>query len=128
MTKAMEKQATATPAPEEDTLPVFAPEVDVRETDEALTVVANLPGVEPAGIKVETAGGVLTIEATPALVDPDGVQPVRREFVIGRFRRSFELGEQIDTEHIAARLSQGVLSLTLPKRAEAKPRQVPVEA
>jgi len=126
--KTMQTKKESAPTAAADSQPVFAPEVDVAETTEALILTANLPGVDASSLTVETANGVLSIEATAALVDPEGAQSVRREFALGRFRRSFELGEQVEAGAVTAKLSHGVLRLVLPKRAEVKPRRVAVEA
>lgn len=102
------------------------PPVDIYEKEDALTVIADLPGVSAAGLSVHVEQGVLTISGKVD-VGPAADQ-LRREFELTSFYRQFRISETIDTEKIRAALKDGVLHLTLPKVERAKPRQIPVEA
>ena len=101
------------------------PPVDIYENEDALTVLADLPGVPPKGLKVNVEQGVLTIEGK---VDAGNGGSLLQEFALTSFYRQFRIAETIDTEKIRASMKNGVLHLTLPKVPRAKPRQVPVEA
>ncbi len=102
----------------------ITPPVDIFETGEGLTVVADLPGVEQKGLDVRVADGILTIQGTTAHAAPG--TPVEREFELLNFYRQFELPEAVDSERISAELKHGVLTLRLPKKERAKPRRIEV--
>jgi HSP20 family molecular chaperone IbpA len=104
---------------------VFAPPpVDIYEDDQGLVVVADLPGVEPGALDVRVEQGVLTLLGrTQALATGT---PVHREYELTGFFRQFQLPEEIDTGRIEAQLTQGVLTLRLPRAAPAAPRRIAV--
>ncbi|HSH71045.1 MAG TPA: Hsp20/alpha crystallin family protein [Deferrisomatales bacterium] len=103
-----------------------SPPVDIFEKEDALTVLADLPGVAAAGLSVHVEQGVLTIEGK---VDAGASGDLLlQEFDLTSFYRQFRIAETIDTEKISAALHHGVLHLTLPKGEKAKPRQIPVVA
>jgi len=121
---AREKREAATR--EERTVPgrFYVPHTDVWETEDALTVVMEVPGVAREAVEIELKEDVLRVEAR---VDParyEGLQPVHTEYGVGHWARSFALPDGVDRERIEARLEDGVLTLTLPKAAEAKPRRI----
>jgi HSP20 family molecular chaperone IbpA len=101
------------------------PPVDIYETAEGLVLLADLPGVLPSDLEVRLEDNILTIQgkAKHAVTG----EPIYREFELVNFFRQFELSDQVDQEHIAARLNQGVLILELPKAEKSKPRQIPVQ-
>jgi HSP20 family protein len=102
------------------------PLVDIFETKEGLTVVADLPGIEKDGLKISVEDGVLTIEGKfPEPGEKKGY--LMREFEPLNFFRQFELPEMVDQTKIAAELKNGVLHLNLPKAEAAKPRQIEVK-
>ena len=102
------------------------PPVDIYEKDDALTVLADLPGVAPDGLNISVDKGVLTIEGRVEAGEVGSL--LAREFDLTSFYRQFRIAETIDTEKIQASLKNGVLHLTLPKMEKAKPRQIPVTA
>lgn len=102
----------------------ITPPVDIFETKDGLTVVADLPGVEQRGLDVRVADGILTLQGRTAHLAPG--TPVEREYELLHFYRQFELPEEVDTEKIAAELKHGVLTLRLPKKEKAKPRKIDV--
>jgi len=105
---------------------VFVPVTDIFETDQALTVVLEMPGVERDSVSVELDDGVLTIEGRINFAKYDGLQPVYTEYNIGNYARSFHLSRDIDQARIGAELKDGVMTVTLPKAEKAKPRKIPV--
>jgi HSP20 family protein len=113
---------------EERTVPgrFYVPQTDVYETEDALTVVMEMPGVDRKDIGVELKEGVLRVEGRIDFSKYGGVEPVYTEYNVGHFGRSFALSERVDQEHIVAQLEDGVLTLTLPKTAEARPRRITV--
>src|ERR1041384_6985092 len=111
---------------EETTIParVFLPTADIYETQDALTVILEMPGVEKGNVDVRVAEGVLHVEGRLDLTKSQGLQPLYTEYNVGHYSRSFQLSSKIDQGKIAAELNDGVLSLTLPKIQEAKPRVI----
>jgi HSP20 family molecular chaperone IbpA len=95
------------------------------ETKEGLTVVADLPGVEQRNLDVRVAEGLLTLQAQTAPIAPGSL--IDREYELLNFYRQFELPDEVDAEKIRAELKHGVLTLTLPKKEQAKPRRVDVK-
>ncbi len=117
----------ATPARREDTRAqerYITPPVDIFETKEGLTVVADLPGVEQKALDVRVADGILTLQGRTAHIAPG--TPIEQEYELLHFYRQFELPEAVDSEKIGAELKHGVLTLHLPKKEKAKPRKVEV--
>lgn len=113
---------------EETTIParVFLPTADIYETQDALTVILEMPGVEKSNVNVHVEEGVLHVEGRLDLSKYQGLQPLYIEYNIGHYSRSFQLSSKIDQTRIEAALRDGVLSLTLPKVEEAKPRTINV--
>jgi HSP20 family molecular chaperone IbpA len=101
------------------------PPVDIYEKEDALTVLADLPGVAPEGLSVHVEQGILTIEGK--VEAPDAAHLLAQEFELTSFYRQFRIAETIDSEKIRAAMKNGVLHLTLPKAEKAKPRRIPVE-
>lgn len=120
-------EAEAT-APTEATRPgrVVAPAVDIFESSSAITLLADLPGVAPEQLKVDLDEGVLTISAPAAHDEAEGESDVIREYHPGVFQRQFTLADTIDQERIEARVSEGVLRLTLPKADRVRTRKIEV--
>jgi HSP20 family protein len=111
---------------EEKTVPgrFYVPYTDVYETEDALTVVMEMPGVGRKDVEIELREDVLRVEGKIDLAKYGGLEPVYTEYNIGHYARSFSLSDRVDQEHIGAQLEDGVLTLTLPKTAEAKPRRI----
>ena len=111
---------------EETTIParVFVPTADIYETQDALTVILEMPGVEKGNVSVRVEEGRLQVEGRLDLTKYQGVRPLYTEYNVGHYARSFQLSSKIDQANIAAALNDGVLSLTLPKVQEAKPRVI----
>ncbi len=98
----------------------FAPAVDVQEDADKIELQADLPGVKQEDIDIQIDKGVLTIKGERK------VAAGRGERNTGAFSRAFTLPDTVDLEKIGAALKDGVLTLTLPKRPEEKPRQIKV--
>ena len=113
----------------ESTIParVFVPTADIYESQDALTVILEMPGVEKDNVDVRVEEGMLNIEGRLDLAKYQGLLPLYTEYNIGHYARSFRLSSKIDQTKIAADLKDGVLSLTLPKAEEAKPRTIKVK-
>jgi HSP20 family protein len=105
----------------------FEPPVDIFETSDAITLVADVPGAEPDDIQTDLRDNTLTITATVKPLDSRW-RPIYEEYAIGHYTRQFRLGQQIDQSKISAQLRDGVLTLSLPKAEAARPRQIKVQA
>jgi HSP20 family protein len=114
---------------EESTIParVFLPTADIYETNDALNVVLEMPGVDKNSVDIRVEDGVLKIEGQLDFSKYQGLQPLYTEYNAGHYSRSFRLSSKIDQNKIAAELNDGVLSLLLPKVEEAKPRTIQVK-
>jgi HSP20 family molecular chaperone IbpA len=104
----------------------FLPTTDIFETEDALTVVLEMPGVDRDNIDVMVENGVLTVEGKINFNKYEGLQPVYGEYNIGPYRRSFRISSRVDQEKIRAEMRDGVVTLVLPKAEEAKPRRIEV--
>jgi HSP20 family protein len=113
---------------EEPTIParIFLPMADIYETQDALTVILEMPGVEKSNVDVRIEDGVLHVEGKLDLSKYQDLHPLYIEYNVGHYTRNFQLTSKIDQNRIAAALKDGVLSLTLPKVEEAKPRTISV--
>jgi HSP20 family protein len=115
-------------AASEQTTPgrVFSPLVDIFEDDQALTIVADMPGVPSENVSIDLREDVLTLTGTPTLSIPEKEEFVLQEFETGKYFRQFRLSEVIDQANVKANLDQGVLRVTLPKIGPAKPRKITI--
>ena len=112
---------------EESALTTWAPSVDIYETPNELVVKADLPDVNEKDIDVRVENNLLTIRGERKFeksVSEENYLRVERTY--GSFSRSFSLPNTVNAEAIAAEYKNGVLTVTLPKREESKPRQVRV--
>jgi HSP20 family protein len=107
---------------------VFTPEVDIFETDLQITLLADMPGVEADGLKIDLQNNVLTITGEVKPWEGADESDVMIEFEIGKYYRRFNLSEVIDQDKIEAKLENGVLRLTLPKADKAVPKRIAVAA
>jgi HSP20 family protein len=113
---------------QEPTMPTraFLPTTDIFETEDALTLVLEMPGVDRGNIDVSVENGVLTVEGKINFDKYEGLQPAYSEYNIGPYRRSFRISSRIDQDKIKAEIRDGVITLVLPKAEEAKPRRIEV--
>jgi len=121
-----EVQKPSTTEPKHHQERYVAPPVDIYETQEGLVVLADLPGVAKEALDVRVEQHRLTIRGQARHGVPG--EAVSREYALVNFFRQFELTENVDQSQITAELKNGVLTLTLPKAEEAKPRQIVVQA
>jgi len=122
-----QSNGSAVPA-RQDQKPIqyVTPLADVESTKEGYTIHAEMPGVEKSGLELTVDNGELTIVGHRQVEQFPG-EAVYREIRQTDFRRVYELDPAIDTTLIAARIDQGVLTLTLPKAESVKPRKITVE-
>ena len=101
--------------------------MELNETDEEYTLNAMLPGLNAEDVNIQFSNGHLSIDGEYKVVE-DRVKPLVNEFPSGCFARSFELSYPILAEKIAASMSNGVLTMQVPKAEEAKPRTIKIVA
>ncbi len=107
----------------------FGPPVDIYEDDQKLTFKVEVPGVDEKDIKVEIENQILTVHGERKLEKDIKEENFRRmERHYGAFSRSFTLPSTVDPQKIEANYAHGVLAIQMPKRAEAKPKQIKVNA
>lgn len=100
------------------------PPVDVAETQEKILVRAEVPGLKQEDIQIEFENGLLTLKGDRRLEKNEGTTWHRVERTYGAFSRSFTLPRTVDAEKIAATYREGILEIEVPKREEAKPKQI----
>jgi len=122
-----EKQELATK--EEKTAPgrYYVPAADIFETDEALTVILEMPGVQKNSVNIDLENEVLRVDGQIDFSNYKDMEPVYTEYNVGHYTRSFTLSNKIDQSKISAQLDGGVLTLTLPKAKEALPRRITLD-
>ena len=115
---------------EEKTVPAryYVPTTDIYETEDALTLVMEMPGVDKQAVDVNVENDVLRVEARIDFSKYDGLEPLYTEYNIGYFALSFTLSNKIYQQQISAQLDDGVLTLTLKKAKEALLRRIPVSS
>jgi HSP20 family protein len=114
---------------QEKTIPArfYVPPTDIFETADALKIVMEVPGVPKEEVDVKVENEVLSIEGRINATNYNGLEPLYTEYPIGHFARSFTLPWQVDQHNIIAHLEDGVLTLTLNKKPESKPRRIAIQ-
>lgn len=106
----------------------WAPAVDVRETDEALTLLVDLPGIQREDVDITVENRTLTLRGERKFekeVDRDNYHRIERAY--GLFARTFTLPTNVRTDDVKATFADGVLTLVLPKAEESKPRKISIQ-
>jgi HSP20 family molecular chaperone IbpA len=113
---------------EEKTVPgrYYIPAADIYETDDALMVLMEMPGVEKKDLGVSLENDVVRVEGKIDFSKYEGMEPVYTEYNVGHYARAFTLSRKIDQQGISAQLEDGLLTLRLPKAMEALPRQIAI--
>lgn len=107
----------------------WAPLVDIKEDSDKFVVMADIPGVDPNQIKITMENQVLAIEGEKVFEKQEEKDNyTRKERFEGRFYRQFTLPASADSEKVTAQCRNGVLAITIPKKEQAKPRQIEVKA
>lgn len=120
-------QATPRNRDEEMSLGTWLPPVDIAEDKDRITMTAELPGFKDDQIQIQMEGGVLTLRGERKFEEEkEGRNFHRVERSYGQFVRSFTLPNNVDRDQIKASFSDGLLHIELPKREEAKPRQIKI--
>ena len=103
------------------------PLADIIERENDFLLVSEFPGVSKDTLEIEIEKGILKIKGAPDFKTDENWKTIYREFSDNyQFERSFELGNQVDTTNIKAKIENGVLVLVLPKSEEVKPRKIKI--
>ena len=122
-----EKQVAETEAERTRDQMAFVPRADIYETEAAIVVVVDMPGVNEDSVDVTLEKGVLTINGYVDPHAPEGYSLALAEYQVGDYVRSFSLSNEIDQSAIEATLKDGVLRLNLPKITEAMTKRITVK-
>jgi HSP20 family molecular chaperone IbpA len=114
-----EAQPNATP---------LVPAVDIIEAVDGITLVADMPGVPKERLSISLEGDTLAIEGGVDLSESARLQNVYAEVRVAQYRRSFVLSRDLDSERIDAKLQNGILTLHIPKREQAKPKRIEIKS
>jgi len=107
---------------------VRTPPIDIFETEEGLVLRADLPGVPPGGVELQVQDNRLTLFGRVERAETDNSALLHQEYHNGDFLRSFILSDDVDHDRISAKLSDGVLEVTLPRLPKAQPRKISVQS
>lgn len=105
----------------------WRPAVEISESKEEIVLTAELPGLEEKDVKINVEGNLLNLTGERSFQKKGDGDCLRSERWYGKFSRSFRLPETADLESIKAELKSGVIVITVPKKEEAKPRQIEVK-
>jgi len=106
----------------------LAPAVDIFEDAHGIVVQAEMPGVSKERLNVQADRNNLLIEGDMVIEMPTGIEAVYADVLATKYRRSFVLSGELETDRIEANLKDGVLTVRIPKRAEFRPRKIEVRA
>jgi HSP20 family protein len=104
----------------------FSPHTDIHETDRAVIVLMEVPGVDKGAIDIQLDKGVLTVKGTVNGAKYESLRPIYSEYNVGNFARTFTVSPKIDAAAISANVVDGVLTVELPKAKEALARRIAV--
>jgi HSP20 family protein len=104
----------------------FSPYTDIHEKPNEVVVSMEMPGVDKESLEVTLEKGVLTVKGTIDAVRYESVRPLYTEFNVGNFVRTFTVSTKIDSGAISAAIADGVLTIRLPKAAEAVAKRIAV--
>lgn len=107
---------------------VFTPPIDIFETAEGLVLRADLPGVSVETLELQIQDNRLTLFGRVKQDVPEEAVAVHREYELGDFLRSFILSDDVDHDRISAKMSRGVLEVSLPRSSHTEPRRIEVKA
>lgn len=106
----------------------FRPRVDILETDKGLTLVADMPGAAPDSVEITLEHRELTIRAQVDEEEPENMTLLYGEYQVGDYERRFQLAGDFDVDRIEAKLTNGVLHLTVPRAPEPEAKRIKVKA
>ncbi|AGA92272.1 molecular chaperone (small heat shock protein) [Thioflavicoccus mobilis 8321] len=125
-TNAMKGREAGEMSSADTTEATLLPPVDIYEDAAGITIEADLPGVSRERLSIQVDTDTLTIEGEAAIEMPEGMQALYADLRSTGFRRSFTLSRELQADKITAQMKDGVLTLRVPKRAEAQPRKIEI--
>lgn len=108
--------------------PIVFRDARLTETDDAVLLTTDLPGVRGDDVEVNLHEGVLTVQATRTTEAPEGYEAERTERGAAKVARSFTLPARVDADKTTATLENGVLTVRMEKAADARPRRIAISA
>ena len=127
MNRLFEESARGLGRGQEEDLGAWAPAVDIYEKGTDVVLKAELPGLDPKDVDIRVENNVLTLQGERKFEGETKREDYHRvERAYGGFTRSFTLPSTVDTTNVKADYKDGVLRITLPKREEAKPKQIQI--
>jgi HSP20 family molecular chaperone IbpA len=124
MSEVQKVEKSATTSPETDV--VMQPAVDICEDTDGISLWVDMPGVSRDRLDIQVDRDTLVIEGHAQIDTPEGIKPIYADVRSTRYRRSFALSSELDTDQIEATMTDGVLNLRIHKRPESKPRKIEV--
>jgi len=107
--------------------PAYRPDVDIYVSDDAAVFIADMPGVGKGDVSIEVdETDSLVIRGTTSGKEPDNA--VIRQYHVGNYYRAFQLSDEYDKEKISAKIENGLLEVSVPKKEEAKPKRITITA
>jgi HSP20 family protein len=121
-----EKRELTKPTERTEAGKFFSPYTDIHETDRAVVVSMEVPGVDKDAIDIQLEKDVLTVKASIDSAKYESLRPIYSEYNVGNFVRTFAVSTKIDGSGISATVADGVLTVELPKAKEAMARRITV--
>lgn len=117
------------PAPPAEPPPRWfcTPPIDIFDTEAGLVLRADLPGVTADALELQVEDNRLTLLGTVTPLVPPEARLIHQEYRVGDFLRSFILSDDVDHERITAKLTDGVLEVTLPRASTSQPRRIQIQ-
>ena len=131
MTNDVTRTAEKTPAQTPETTTggrVYRPLTDIVESDDGVTLMLEMPGVAAEDVDITLEKRVLTVRGKVHAAQPDKLELAYGEYGVGDFERAFTMSDDFDPERIGATVTNGLLTVTLPRAAEAQPKKIAVAA
>jgi HSP20 family protein len=126
--KMTDKNNKTTREVREEDLPVFSPATDIYENEKEITLTADMPGVDQANLDVTLEDNTLLITGKQNLEIPENLELTHKGYKTGIYKRGFSILADIENSLIKAKISDGVLKITMPKSEKTKPRKITVKA
>ena len=105
----------------------FSPRIEIHASQDGEVLYVELPGVKRENLELTIEDEVLVLRGTVAQ-DDEAKRWIRREYGVGSFERRFRLGSELDTDALRAKLENGVLALSLPRKADSQPKRIEINA
>jgi HSP20 family protein len=126
--QALNKKEVETPSEHIRNVPVFAPPVDICESEGEMVLFADMPGVPMESVEIDLNGDQLTLRGRTLLENGGNGAVLLSEYREGDYYRQFNLSKAIDRERIEATMRDGVLKVVLPKTKAARPRRIAIKS